>query len=78
MHLLEKLQFSFTEKEVRERRSPNLDALGSVLALSTVDMPSSYVDTTSSVVTGQGDFEKPQTFNTFCLFLISALTSVFA
>lgn len=43
-----------------------------------MDVPSSYLDTTASVVTGQGEFEKPQTFNTFCLFLISALTSDFA
>lgn len=78
--MLEKLQLSFTEKENgRERKSsPNLDVLGSVLALSMLWVCPSYLDTTASVVTGQGEFEKLQTFNIFCLFLISALSSDFA
>lgn len=40
-------------------------------------MCSSFLGTTASIVMNQGVFETPQTFNTFCLFLISALTSDF-
>lgn len=57
MHLLEKLQISFTEEKRNRKSSPNLDALGS--PEHAVDMPSSCWDTTASVVTGQGELKKP-------------------
>lgn len=70
-------QFHGKKEEKSRKSSPNSDASQQQFNLSTLWMCYSYLDPAVSIVTGQGEFEKPQTSNT-CLFLISALTSDFA